>query len=79
MVNMNYGYIGPTPITEYGCVLCQKYHRLGIDQEYEKHIYHQSKHGTSTREPRDTLEKFVAHFLASNGGKIAFTFDFPKE
>jgi hypothetical protein len=61
---MNYGYIGPTPITEYGCVRCQKYHRKGLDAEYEDHLYYQSKHGTSTRAPITIEEKFVAHLLA---------------
>jgi hypothetical protein len=57
-------YIGPTPITEYGCTLCQRYHRLGLDSEYEDHIYHQSKHGIRTRAPLSSAEKFVAHLLA---------------
>ena len=62
---MQYGmYIGPTPITEYGCVKCQKYHRMGLDAEYEDHIYHQSKHGVRERAPRGIAEEFVAHMLA---------------
>lgn len=62
---MQYGiYIGPTPITEYGCVLCQRYHRLGLDAEYESHLYHQGKHGTRTRAPIGPAETFVAHMLA---------------
>lgn len=61
---MNYGYIGPTPITEYGCVLCQRYHRKGLDREYDLHICHQSKHGTSTRAPQGPAETFVANMLA---------------
>lgn len=67
---MQYGtYIGPTPITEYGCTRCQKWHRLGLDSEYEAHLMLQSKHGTSTRAPRTKAEEFVAHMLADKGGK----------
>ena len=57
-------YIGPTPITEYGCVLCQKYHRLGLDPEYDAHISRQSKHGITTRAPIGKAEEFVANMLA---------------
>lgn len=65
---MIYGtYIGPTPITEYGCVACQKYHRLGLDPEYEPHIMRQSKHGISTRAPRDKREELAALVNASGG------------
>jgi len=59
-----HGYIGPTPITEYGCVLCQKYHRKGLDSEYEAHLYHQSKHGVRTRAPQGIEEEFIANILA---------------
>lgn len=62
---MQYGvYIGPTPITEYGCCRCQKWHRKGMDAEYDCHIMHQSKHGIREREPRGIAEEFVAHVLA---------------
>jgi hypothetical protein len=61
---MNYGYIGPTPITEYGCVKCQKYHRLGIDAWYDDHLYFQSKHGIRERAPIGKGEEFIAHMLA---------------
>ncbi len=61
---MHYGYIGPTPITAYGCVLCQREHRLGLDAEYQPHLYRQSKHGTYTRAPCGTAEEFVAALLA---------------
>ena len=73
---VEYGrYIGPTPITEYGCVLCQKYHRKGLDPEYEAHLYHQSKHGVSERKPNGAAEEFVAHLLAARaqvGYSVAF-------
>jgi len=62
---MQYGiYIGPTPITEYGCCLCQKWHRKGLDAEYDAHIAWQSKHGTRERAPSGIAEEFVAHMLA---------------
>lgn len=65
---MQYGtYIGPTPITEYGCVKCQKYHRLGIDPEYEAHLMHQSKHGTAQRAPRGKREELAAIVLSLGG------------
>jgi hypothetical protein len=64
---MVYGrYIGSTPITEYGCTLCQRYHRLGMDEEYEAHLYHQSKHGVITRGPIGPRETFVAQMLSEN-------------
>jgi hypothetical protein len=64
---MQYGqYIGPTPITEYGCVKCQKYHRLGLDPEFDEHLYHQAKHGTRKRAPLGKAEEFVAHMLAQD-------------
>jgi hypothetical protein len=61
---MNYGYIGSTPITSYGCVLCQREHRLGIDPEFESHSYRQSKHGISNRAPIGPRETLVAVVLA---------------
>jgi hypothetical protein len=64
---MQYGYIGPTPITEYGCVLCQKHHRKGLDSEYESHLYRQDKHGVTTRAPQGKAEEFAAHMLADKG------------
>lgn len=64
---MNYGYIGPTPITAYGCVLCQREHRKGIDADYDAHLYRQSKHGTYTRAPQGIVEEFVAHVQADHG------------
>lgn len=36
-------------LTEYGCVLCQKWHRKGIDPEYQPHLMRQSKHGPRSR------------------------------
>lgn len=39
------------PITEYGCVRCQRYHAEGLDPLYQDHLFHQSKHGTRTRPP----------------------------
>ena len=67
---MRYGhYIGTTPITEYGCVQCQKYHRLGLDPEYEAHLGRQSKHGVRTRAPIGAREQFVASMLAERGAK----------
>lgn len=61
---MNFGYIGPTPITEYGCCACQKYHRRGMDPEYEAHLYRQDKHGVRTRAPIGPAETFVAEMQA---------------
>lgn len=61
---MNYGYIGPTPINAYGCVLCQREHRRGLDPEYEAHIMRQSKHGTYTRAPLNFRERVIATLLA---------------
>lgn len=39
------------PIREYGCCQCQKYHREGLDDEYEPHLFFQSKHGWYDRPP----------------------------
>ena len=62
---MQYGtYIGPTPITTYGCTLCQRHHRKGLDAEYEAHLYRQDKHGVRERAPLGKAEEFVAHILA---------------
>jgi hypothetical protein len=41
--------LGRTWVKEFGCCLCQKYHRLGIDPEYHDHLHRQSKHGERTR------------------------------
>lgn len=62
--NMTGRYIGPTPITAYGCVLCQCEHRLGMDAEYQEHLHRQSKHGTYTRAPHGAAEEAVAAMLA---------------
>lgn len=47
------------PITEYGCALCQTYHRKGLDAEYEDHIMLQSKDGLQERAatPNEVLER----------------------
>lgn len=49
------------PVREYGCVLCQKYHREGLDAEYEPHIYSQSKHGIGERRPEvsEVFERLI--------------------
>jgi len=64
-----FGYIGDTPITYYGCVLCQREHRKGIDAEYTPHIYHQSKHGIKIRGPLDKGEEFLAAMIADGPSK----------
>lgn len=48
-------------IREYGCVKCQKYHRRGIDDLYEPHLFFQSKHGWSERKPsaNEVLERIA--------------------
>jgi hypothetical protein len=38
-------------VREYGCVRCQTRHRLGLDPEYQEHLYWQSKHGWYDRLP----------------------------
>jgi hypothetical protein len=43
----------PTQITEYGCCHCQKWHRKGLDHEYDEHIYFQGKH----QGPRERVAK----------------------
>jgi hypothetical protein len=60
-------YIGPTPITYYGCVRCQKYHRKGFDAEFEAHKFDQDKHGIRERGPIGKDEEFIAHMLADKG------------
>lgn len=57
-------YIGPTPITAYGCCQCQREHRLGLDPEFDAHLWRQSKHGPYRRAPIGKAEEFVAHMLA---------------
>lgn len=62
---MQYGiYVGPTPITEYGCTLCQRHHRRGIDAEYDDHLMFQSKHGVRQRAPIGKAEELAAHVQA---------------
>jgi hypothetical protein len=46
---MHTTYTGQPLVREYGCVRCQKWHRRGIDPEYEPHLYYQSKHGWHER------------------------------
>jgi hypothetical protein len=61
---MQYGtYVGLTPITEYGCTVCQRAHRLGMDPEFGPHLHCQSKHGLRTRAPAGPAEAFVARLL----------------
>ena len=37
-------------VREYGCCLCQKWHVRELEPElYERHLYHQSKHGYGDR------------------------------
>lgn len=43
-------HLGQPLIREYGCHICQAYHRAELDPDlYEDHLYHQSKHGSSDR------------------------------
>lgn len=49
--NYAYGYFGPDGVRYYGCCLCQKEHREGLDPEYPLHIGRQSKHGIQYRAP----------------------------
>lgn len=39
-------------IREYGCTLCQTYHRQG-DHDYQAHLLHQSRHGVQERPDPD--------------------------
>lgn len=49
------------PVREYGCTRCQKWHREGLDAEYEPHLYWQSKHGPMERPatPAEVLGRIV--------------------
>ncbi len=37
----------PVEVKEYGCVVCQAWHREGTPL-YDPHLWHQSKHGPRT-------------------------------
>ncbi|MFL5327372.1 MAG: hypothetical protein ACJ8C4_00525 [Gemmataceae bacterium] len=67
-------YVGDDKITYYGCVLCQREHREGIDAEYKPHLWKQSKHGVRVRGPLNLGEKFAAYFIAE-GGDVAAQVD----
>jgi len=44
--------------------------RLGLDPEFDAHLYHQSKHGTRKRAPIGKAEEFVAHMLAQEPARL---------
>lgn len=44
-VAMRTNRTGQPLVREYGCTICQRYHRETLDPEYQPHLFHQSKHG----------------------------------
>lgn len=57
---MRTNHVGQPMVREYGCVECQRYHREGIDAEFEPHLLYQSKHGYYDRiaTPNEVLQIF---------------------
>lgn len=47
------------PVTEYGCVRCQKWHRQGLDgEEFQLHIFSMARNGVMRQRLPDIGEVF---------------------
>lgn len=49
-------YVGTDRVREYGCVLCQTFHREGRDADFVPHLMFQSKHGWRYVKPANEQE-----------------------
>lgn len=47
------------PVVEYGCAKCQRWHRQGIDPEYDAHLHRQAKHHYRADRPPTQAEALL--------------------